>query len=358
MINPVFYAALIILVVGLLHVPRSLPSYLARYLAAVLPGVLILAYAASDAFYFAILSLGVNSVLFQLTRKVSHKQLKSYLPYAGLLLLFYPDYVHAWENAEILYLGSAFFIVRQFVTVKESIKKRVSSREQLVATTLATFYFASLFTGPIFSGLDANSALREERPIQHRIGLFKVLEGFAFVLPISVSLLLLQTELAVYLASVDHLVLAWLCSYIAAPLLAFAFVFSTFFGYSKIAEGVANLLGFEVPENFRQPHKAKDFADFWQRWHRSMADFVMKYLYLPISIELRSPRIGLLAAFVFMGLWHNVGWGYFAWGIAHGVALIWLQPLLAAKKCPSLLGRIVTLTYVIMVSYTANVWLK
>jgi hypothetical protein len=33
-----------------------------------------------------------------------------------------------------------------------------------------------------------------------------------------------------------------------------------------------------IKVNFNQQHKSTSFSDFWRCWHRSMADFVMKYL--------------------------------------------------------------------------------
>lgn len=357
MIDPIFYFVLIIVVMALVHFPGRSPGYRTRYLAAILPGTCILFYAAVEAFYFALVSLLLSTVLFFIARSAKNRSVKNYLPYAGLLVILYPDYYKAWQQGNILFIGSAFFIVRQFVTVKESIKHRIVGREFIVSNVLATFFFASEFTGPIFSGVIANRELKQVRKIDHQVGVFKLLEGFAFVLAFSAAIVMFQTKVDDFSGNQSIPFLDFLLNFIASPLLAFMFVFTTFFGYSKIAEGVAELLGFSVPENFRQPHKSTSFSDFWQRWHRSMADFVMKYLYLPISIQLRNPKLGLMAAFVFMGLWHNVSLGYLFWGVAHGSALIWLQPLVSSPRCPQLLSRAVTLSYVVYVSYLANYWL-
>jgi len=356
MIDPMAFLLIILVTCGILNGCFN-PGYVNRYIAAIVPGFVILAYSSAETFFFAIISLVIFSVLFLLSRNSKNKRIKNYLPYVGLILLLLPDYASAFKNRDILYLGSAFFIVRQFVTVKECVKQGISKNDYFLSSGLATFFFASLFTGPVFSGYDTHQQLKKNNPAEVKSGLFKLIEGFAFILPVSASISWLQNQMNIIERKNDELIVELASQFLAHPLLAFAFVFATFFGYSKVAEGVANLMGFTVPENFRQPHKSKNFSDFWQRWHRSMADFVMKYLYLPISINLKKPKVGLFAAFVFMGLWHNVSWGYLVWGLAHGAALVWIQPLMASGKINPTISRVITLAFVIYVSYIANHWL-
>jgi len=42
--------------------------------------------------------------------------------------------------------------------------------------------------------------------------------------------------------------------------------------------------------------------------------------------NLYGPTEATIAAFVFMGLWHNLSTGYFVWGVCHGVLLAYSQP--------------------------------
>ena len=53
---------------------------------------------------------------------------------------------------------------------------------------------------------------------------------------------------------------------------AFAWqVYGDFSGYSDIARGSAQLLGFHFMVNFRQPYLSKRFQEFWRRWHISLS---------------------------------------------------------------------------------------
>ena len=65
---------------------------------------------------------------------------------------------------------------------------------------------------------------------------------------------------------------------------AFAFqIYGDFSGYSDIARGSAQLLGFHFMVNFRQPYLATSLQDFWRRWHISLSTWLRDYLYIPLG---------------------------------------------------------------------------
>ena len=66
--------------------------------------------------------------------------------------------------------------------------------------------------------------------------------------------------------------------------LAFALqIYGDFSGYSDIARGSAQLLGFHFMVNFRQPYLASSLQDFWRRWHISLSSWLRDYLYIPLG---------------------------------------------------------------------------
>lgn len=101
-------------------------------------------------------------------------------------------------------------------------------------------------------------------------------------------------------------------------------IYCDFSGYSDIAIGVALLLGFHFPANFRQPYRADSLRDFWQRWHISLSSWIRDYLYVPLGGSRGSSRrtaITLLLTMTLAGLWHGAGWNFILWGALHGAAL-------------------------------------
>ncbi|MEM6964407.1 MAG: MBOAT family O-acyltransferase [Bacteroidota bacterium] len=154
-------------------------------------------------------------------------------------------------------------------------------------------------------------------------------------------------------------------------------IYCDFSGYSDIAIGLARVMGFDFPDNFRTPYFSKNFSEFWQRWHISLSSWLRDYLYIPLGGN-RSGSFGsvffillplvllgfvmkenltylvayylvLLAAivatrnyirrserhkrkaFTYMnnmvtmllgGLWHGASWAFYFWGFLHGMYLI------------------------------------
>ncbi len=63
--------------------------------------------------------------------------------------------------------------------------------------------------------------------------------------------------------------------------LAFAAqIYGDFSGYTDMAIGIALLLGFKIPINFRLPYFATSPVDFWRRWHISLSSWLRDYLYI------------------------------------------------------------------------------
>ena len=106
---------------------------------------------------------------------------------------------------------------------------------------------------------------------------------------------------------------------------AFAFqIYGDFSGYSDIARGSAQLLGFHFMVNFRQPYLATSLQDFWRRWHISLSTWLRDYLYVPLGgNRLSVPRtyINLLLTMLIGGLWHGASWNFVVWGGLHGGVL-------------------------------------
>src|SRR3989441_2628619 len=107
---------------------------------------------------------------------------------------------------------------------------------------------------------------------------------------------------------------------------AFAWqVYGDFSGYSDIARGSAQLLGFHFMVNFRQPYLSKRLQEFWRRWHISLSTWLRDYLYIPLGGseggKWKTCR-NLLITMVLAGLWHGAAWTYVAFGAIQGVALL------------------------------------
>jgi alginate O-acetyltransferase complex protein AlgI len=102
-------------------------------------------------------------------------------------------------------------------------------------------------------------------------------------------------------------------------------IYCDFSAYTDIAIGVANLLGYQFPQNFNQPYRALSVQDFWRRWHMTLSFWLRDYLYIPLG----GNRLGKLRTYLNIlitmglgGLWHGANYTYVIWGFLHGGALV------------------------------------
>jgi D-alanyl-lipoteichoic acid acyltransferase DltB (MBOAT superfamily) len=98
-------------------------------------------------------------------------------------------------------------------------------------------------------------------------------------------------------------------------------IYNDFAGYSEMARGSANLMGFDLMRNFRHPYFAANISDFWHRWHISLSTWLRDYLYIPLGGNRRGrvrTHVNLITTMVLGGLWHGASWNFVAWGALHG----------------------------------------
>lgn len=101
-------------------------------------------------------------------------------------------------------------------------------------------------------------------------------------------------------------------------------IYADFSGYSKIARGVAKLLGVELMVNFSQPYLSRNITEFWRRWHISLSKWLRDYLYIPLGGNRKDESrtyINLMVTMLLGGLWHGASWNFVIWGALHGVYL-------------------------------------
>ena len=116
-------------------------------------------------------------------------------------------------------------------------------------------------------------------------------------------------------------------------------IYGDFSGYSNMARGSAQLLGFHFMVNFKQPYLATSLQDFWRRWHISLSGWLREYLYVPLGGNRKGKRrtyINLMATMVLGGLWHGANWTFVVWGAIHGVGLA-IERVIAGRQEGSVL---------------------
>jgi len=134
-------------------------------------------------------------------------------------------------------------------------------------------------------------------------------------------------------------------------------IFCDFEGYSSIARGLAYLLGYRFPINFRNPYIAGSFSNFWERWHITLSSWLRDYLYIPLGgNRLSVPRTyaNLLIVMLLGGLWHGALLTFVCWGAIHGLALAIERALglnKPARNVPLRLGWYLIVQLVVLIAW-------
>jgi len=107
------------------------------------------------------------------------------------------------------------------------------------------------------------------------------------------------------------------------------YLYFNFSGYMDIVIGVGRLLGQDLPENFNKPFLARNFLEFWTRWHMTLSQWFKTYLFNPLMSVLIDrvpqpamiPYLGVTAFFItffVMGIWHGTTRVFVIYGLLMG----------------------------------------
>ncbi len=137
-------------------------------------------------------------------------------------------------------------------------------------------------------------------------------------------------------------------------IIAYSFqLYFDFSGYSDMACGLGNMLGFEFLKNFDYPYISKSVTEFWRRWHISLSTWFKEYVYIPLGGNRKGVKrqvINLLIVWGLTGIWHGASWNFVLWGLYYGIMLI-VEKFLLKKlldKLPSFVQHIYTVFIIII----------
>ena len=104
-------------------------------------------------------------------------------------------------------------------------------------------------------------------------------------------------------------------------------LYADFSGLTDIAIGTGQLLAITGPENFNRPFTATSISDFWRRWHMSLTNWLVDYLFLPLRMATRKAgnwglAFSISVNMIAIGLWHSLTWTFLTFGALNALYLI------------------------------------
>lgn len=302
--------------------------------------------------------------------KLSHTNpvINKYAPLTLFILLGFFSYFdfkvdRNFYATTIINFGMSFYTFRLYGALRMA--PRLKTKTTLSEFLALTLFFPIFAAGPIAYQDSFRAALNKSFQYSDWImGFLRICAGVFFVHFVSAQLTEILYDFSVGRTENFKWNEMEIWEVYFVMMLKFLNLYADFTGYTEIAIGLGLFFGFKIPENFRFPLFTRNIQDFWKRWHLSLSNFIVTYLYLPLAVQFRKPKLALFMSFALVGLWHQISWQYFVWGVGHGAALVLYQQFARLKFHSSVparvktaiipFGTILTLSYVAFLSTFAN----
>lgn len=235
-------------------------------------------------------------------------------------------------------VGISFFTFQSLGYVFDVYSGKLEAERNFFRYAAFVSFFPLLCAGPIErAGRMLPQLAAPAKPSAHRMkrGLYRMLWGYFQKLVIS-------DRCAIAVSQVFGSYEAYAGFQLVTAAVLFAFqIYGDFAGYSNLAIGAAEVMGFRVADNFNTPYFSRSIGEFWRRWHISLSTWFRDYLYFPLGGS-RCSRAkhyrNLMIVFLVSGLWHGAGWTFLIWGGLNGLfQVVGAQTLPARKRLRQLL---------------------
>ena len=222
----------------------------------------------------------------------------------------------------ILPIGLSFHTFQAMSYTIEVYRGKQVAERHFGIYALYVLFYPQLVAGPIERPQNLLHQFREEHSFDYR----RVTDGLKLMLWGLFKKVVIADRAAVFVDTVfnspgDFQGVSFI---IAAALFSFQ-IYCDFSGYSDIAIGAAQVMGFKLMDNFNRPYFSKSIAEFWKRWHISLSTWFKDYLYIPLGgNRVGKPRwyFNLFFVFLLSGLWHGANWTFLIWGALHGLFMV------------------------------------
>ncbi len=222
----------------------------------------------------------------------------------------------------ILPIGLSFHVFQSLSYVIEVYYQRQKTERNFGIYSLYVMFFPQLVAGPI----ERPGNLLKQFYEKHDFDYIRVTNGLKLMAWGFFKKVVIADRLAIYVNTVYNNPYDFQAMSLFLATIFFAFqIYCDFSGYSDIAIGAAQVMGFRLMNNFNRPYFAKSISEFWQRWHISLSTWFKDYVYIPLG----GSRVGksrwfynLFITFLISGFWHGANWTYIVWGALNGAYLI------------------------------------
>ncbi|MBP5768236.1 MAG: MBOAT family protein [Fibrobacter sp.] len=231
-------------------------------------------------------------------------------------------------------VGISFFTFQALGYYLDVYHKSISVEKKLIDYLLFVSFFPQIVSGPISKASELLPQIKTPIPFSYN----KAAKGCRYFLWGLFLKIVLADRAGLYVALVlDHYYDFSGINCLFATFLYSIQIYADFAGYSFMAIGTANLLGFDLINNFNHPYFSMSVTDFWRRWHISLSRWLKDYVYIPLGGNRCSKvrnYMNIMTTFLVSGIWHGANWTFVLWGVFHGLCQV-MEKALNLQKTDS-----------------------
>lgn len=242
-------------------------------------------------------------------------------------------------------LGISFYTFQSMSYVIDVYREDTEAEQNIAKLALFISFFPQILQGPISSYNQLAHQLYEPHRCEYRrikYGLELMLWGFF-------KKLVIADRAAAAIQAVTNSPYEFNGTVLTFTVLLYALqLYADFSAGIDIIRAIAQMLGIDMIQNFRQPYFATSLNDYWNRWHISLGAWMKSYIFYPIALSKGANRftkavknsffgkskvgaylavvlpgtIASLIVFLVVGIWHGAGSKYILFGIYNGIIIM------------------------------------
>lgn len=245
-------------------------------------------------------------------------------------------------------IGISFYTFQTMSYTIDIYRGEAQVQRNIISFGAYVALFPQLIAGPIvqYKTIAKQLNSRKENFDQFSYGILRFMNGLGKKVLLANNIGILWDNISATPNGELTVLTAWL------GISAFAFqIYFDFSGYSDMAIGLGNMLGFKFLENFNYPYMSKSITEFWRRWHISLGTWFRDYVYIPLGgnrCGLSKQIRNIAIVWLLTGIWHGASWNFIMWGVYFGLLLV-IEKFVLLKylnKLPSFVSHIYAIVFV------------
>lgn len=243
--------------------------------------------------------------------------------FVQLLNVFGSD-LHFSSLKILVPLGISFFTFQTVGYLYDVYNEEIEPSTNLLEFSVFVLYFPKMLSGPIERAASFIPQIKVKRTFSYNLaadGLRQIIWGLFTKIVIAENCAAIVNPIFQNYTNEPGSVLVLGAFFYAIQ------IYADFSGYTNMAIGVSKLLGIQLTRNFATPYFSTNISDFWRKWHMTLTNWMMDYVFTPLSFMLRSYKkmglvISIIITFLLVGFWHGDNMTFIVYGFLHGLYFI------------------------------------